>query len=66
MKKTLFVMILAAGMMTFGSCNNASENRGEEATEEVEDAGEEAGDEIEEGAEEVEEEVEETGNRSNN
>jgi len=57
MKKTLFVMTMAAGMLTFGSCTTTTEERNEERVEEVEDATEEVGDEIEEGAEEVEDEI---------
>ncbi|WP_205503490.1 hypothetical protein [Rufibacter psychrotolerans] len=51
MKKNLLMLALATGMMTFASCNNTTEERAEDRTEEVEDAAEEAGDEVEDGAE---------------
>ncbi|WP_066832932.1 hypothetical protein [Rufibacter ruber] len=57
MKKTLFTLALAAGMMTFNACGNSQEERTEDNMEEVEDAAEEAGDEVEDGAEEVKDEV---------
>ncbi|MFB9863307.1 YtxH domain-containing protein [Rufibacter immobilis] len=58
MKKTLYAMALATGMMTFASCNNATEERAEDRSEQVEDAAEDAGDEIEEGAEKTGDAVE--------
>lgn len=61
MKKPIY-MLLAAGLFTFASCESATENNAEEATEEVgedmEEGAEEVGEGVEEGAEEVEEGVE--------
>jgi hypothetical protein len=58
MKKTLYVMALAAGMMSFASCDSASENRAEEKAEQMEDAADDADNPaMEERAEELEDSV---------
>jgi hypothetical protein len=58
MKKTLFVMTLAAGMMSFASCDSANENRQEEKAEQMEDAADDADNPAaEERAEELEDSV---------
>lgn len=55
MKKIMY-MLMATGLLTFGSCAS-TENTLEEGAEEVEEGAEEAADEIEDAAEEVEEEI---------
>lgn len=58
MKKTLFVFVMAAGMMGFASCDSATENRAEEQTEKMEDAADETDKPaMEEQAEETEDSV---------
>ncbi|GGK84243.1 hypothetical protein ACD591_13520 [Rufibacter glacialis] len=58
MKKTFLVTAMAAGMMTFASCDSANENRAEEKTEQMEDTADDADSPaLEEGAEEGEDSV---------
>lgn len=64
MKKPI-LLLMAAGLFTFSSCDSGAENSEEHMEEETEQVGEdieegaeEVGDEIEQGAEEVEEGVE--------
>ena len=61
MKKPLY-MLMAAGLFTFASCDSATENNAEEATEEVgediEEGAVDAAEGVEDGAEEVEDAVE--------
>ncbi|MBC3540491.1 hypothetical protein ACFSC6_11435 [Rufibacter sediminis] len=58
MKKTLFVMALAAGMLSFSSCDSAKENQVEDQTERTEDIQDDADNPVpEEAAEEREDSV---------
>ncbi|RNI23443.1 hypothetical protein [Rufibacter latericius] len=58
MKKTLLVMTLAAGLMSFSSCDSAKENQVEDQTEKQEDINDDADAPVqEEAAEEREDSV---------
>lgn len=58
MKKPI-LMLMAAGLFTFASCDSATENQAEETADQVEDSAEEQADQIEEAGEEQADQIEE-------